>query len=151
MNEFALLEQESSPVLTIGRIETVISTGKVRLHVFPLSSQLNNIARLMDAAELRQRVVSHNLANVNTPGYRRLDVAFEEALAQSLKSGTENQAQPLTPEVFEEQGLPQRADGNNVDIDREVSQLNRNAMLFQTYSQILGSQFDMLRRATRHA
>ena len=102
----------------------------------------------MDAAELRHRVISHNLANVNTPGYRRLDVNFEQVMAEQTASKSTG-GRATAPEVIEEEGLAVRADGNNVDIDREVGELNQNAMLFQTYSQLLSSQFDMLRRATR--
>jgi flagellar basal-body rod protein FlgB len=117
--------------------------------MFSLSTQLNHLSKLMDAAELRQQVISHNLANVNTPGYHRLDVDFEEALAEQVKGGSMGSGTVPTPQVHEEKGLPTRPDGNNVDVDREISQLNRNAMMFQTYSQLIVSQFDLMRRAIR--
>lgn len=111
-----------------------------------LPAQYTHLTRLMDAAEIRQRVLSHNLANVNTPGYERLDVAFEELLSRHVAAGGPAGELP-TPQVIVEQGLPARADGNTVDVDREVTQLNRNALLFQTYSQLLTSHFDLMRRA----
>lgn len=118
------------------------------LELIPHTTRL---AKLMDASELRHRVISHNLANVNTPGYQRLDVDFEQALAQMMKSGDRGMHEIPEPQVFEEQGLKARNDGNNVDIDREIGELNRNAMLFQTYSQLLAVQLDQMRRATRGA
>jgi len=117
--------------------------------MFPLPPQINHLSQLMNAAQLRHGVISQNLANVNTPGYQRLDVQFEELLAEQLNSGNSAQASLLQPQVVPEQGLNDRGDGNNVDIDREISQLNRNAMLFQTYSQVMSSQFDVMRRAVR--
>ena len=42
-------------------------------------SQFGILSKLLDATELRQRVISQNTANVNTPGYLRRDVAFEDA------------------------------------------------------------------------
>jgi flagellar basal-body rod protein FlgB len=117
--------------------------------VVPNLLQVDGLTRLMDVAELRHRVISNNLANVNTPAFRRLDVEFEQAFMQELKSHSADGARSVEARIVEEQGLPERADGNNVDIDREIGQLNRNAMLFQTYSQILASQFEMMRRATR--
>lgn len=108
----------------------------------------DNLQRLMGAAQLRHRVLSQNLANLNTPGYKRLDVEFEAMLAESLRSTGPDRPVPQ-PSVFEEEGLPVRADGNNVDVDREMAQLNKNSLAFQTYSQILSSQLDAMRRAVR--
>lgn len=115
--------------------------------MFPLPPQIDHLNQLMSAAQLRQGVISQNLANVNTPGYQRLDVQFEDLLAEHLKSETSAGAAVPQPRVVAEQGLNNRSDGNNVDIDREIGQLNRNAMLFQTYSQVMSSQFDLMRRA----
>jgi len=109
--------------------------------------QMNHLNQLMNAAQLRHGVISQNLANVNTPGYQRLDVQFEELLAAHLKSGESIPGSVPQPQVVPEEGLNNRFDGNNVDIDREISQLNRNAMMYQTYSQLMGSQFDLFRRA----
>jgi flagellar basal-body rod protein FlgB len=111
-----------------------------------LPSQTDLLVRLMDAAELRHGVISHNLANVNTPGYHRLEVVFDQVLRDSestSKSGS-SQARPI---VQEEQGLEARADGNNVDIDREAVQLQKNSLGYQTYSQLLSAQLQMMRRA----
>ena len=52
-----------------------------------------------------------------------------------------------TPEVVATPGLTARADGNNVDIDREIGQLNKNAMLQQTYVQLLSTYLEQMRLA----
>jgi flagellar basal-body rod protein FlgB len=106
--------------------------------------QFDLLGRLVSATELRQRVISNNLANVNTPNYQRLDVEFETALAQELKGNSQTTA---SPQVVATQGLTARADGNNVDIDQEIGQMNKNAMLQQTYLQLLGSQLEQMRLA----
>jgi hypothetical protein len=62
----------------------------------------------------------NNLANVNTPGYRRLDVEFEQALIEELASDPASRTRPLEARIVEEAGLSLRADGNNVDIDQEI-------------------------------
>ncbi len=110
----------------------------------PLTPQFDLLGRLISATELRQRVISNNLANVNTPNYRRLDVEFEQRLAQELTGSSLSTA---APEVIETQGLTARADGNNVDIDREIGQMSKNAMLQQTYIQLLSSHLDQMRMA----
>ena len=51
-----------------------------------LNSQFDLLGRLIDATEVRHRAISNNLANVNTPNYRRMDVEFEEQLTRELSS-----------------------------------------------------------------
>lgn len=103
--------------------------------------QLDLLQRLMATAEHRHRVLSQNLANVNTPGYRRLDISFDEEMKRQAE-----QAGGL-PQVTEEQGLSSRPDGNNVDMDTELGHLSQNSMLHQTCTQLLISQMAQLRRA----
>jgi flagellar basal-body rod protein FlgB len=108
------------------------------------SPQFDLLGRLISATDLRQRVISNNLANVNTPNYQRLDVEFETQLAQELTGKTHASA---APEIVTTMGLAARADGNNVDIDQEIGQMNKNAMLQQTYLQLLGNHLEQMRLA----
>ncbi|MBL8848415.1 MAG: flagellar basal body rod protein FlgB [Planctomycetaceae bacterium] len=113
---------------------------------FPKQTEL--LTRLMEASELRHRVVSQNLANVNTPGYRRLKVDFEDELAQQILSGDSDAEPPvINTEVVEDKSRTPRADGNTVDIDLEIGELQRNAMMYQTYAQLLSAQFATMRLA----
>jgi flagellar basal-body rod protein FlgB len=116
----------------------------------PLDAQSGLLARLMDATALRQRVVSRNIANLHTPGFHRLEVDFEERLAKAMSAppaaGKANPADVQT-KVQETKGLASRVDGNNVDMDREIGELQRTAMLFQTYTQLLQTRMGMMRRA----
>ena len=110
-------------------------------------SQLDLITRLLDVAAVRQRVISQNVANVNTPGYRRQEVAFEDELCAALESGQVDALRTLAPQVIYTEGLPERSDGNNVDVDVEIGQLTKNGLLFETYSQILATKLGMIRSA----
>lgn len=114
-----------------------------------LPAHLSRMSELMNAAEFRHRTISQNLANVNTPGYQRMDVDFEEMLSRKLLGRNDSNSTAMTPKLVQTAGLSVRGDGNNVDIDVELSELNRNTLLFQTCSQFLSSQFDMMRRAIR--
>lgn len=106
---------------------------------------IDRIATLTEVTELRHRVISHNLANVNTPGYQRLDVSFDEQL---FKARRHAEAGPVShPTVIQDPDRTPGMDGNSVDIDHEIGQLKRNSMLFQTYAQILSTHFDTMRRA----
>lgn len=97
----------------------------------------NSLARLLDVAGLRHRVISQNVANVNTPGYRRLQVTFDEALASA--TGPKAKVEVVDG--------PERVDGNTVDIDREMGDLSRNGLLYQAASQMLASRLAALRSA----
>jgi flagellar basal-body rod protein FlgB len=112
----------------------------------PLDSQSRLLSHLMDGATLRHKVVSNNIANLNTPGYRRMQVDFEEQLAEALDSGTQGLAE-AQPRVTETADAPARLDGNTVDLDREMGELQRTTMLFQTYTQLLQARIGLMRRA----
>ncbi len=97
---------------------------------------------------MRQKVIGQNIANVNTPGYQRMDVSFEAALAQELSAGSGGTSGgTATPSIEYTAGLGARADGNNVDIDMEIGQMNKNALLQQVYLQVMGAEMGMMRKA----
>lgn len=108
-----------------------------------LSAQTDLLRALLDAATLRHRVIAQNLANLNTPGYHRLEVRFEDELAQRLSLGG---ARPQ-PQVVEGEGGIERVDGNNVDIDDEMGRLSKNALLYNAYSQLIASKIGQMRSA----
>jgi flagellar basal-body rod protein FlgB len=107
-------------------------------------SRLNVLAQVLDAATLRHRVIAQNVANVNTPGYRRLAVEFEADMAKALAApgGTEH----VKPHVVIEDG-PERVDGNTVDIDREMNALAKNALLYEAAATVVTSRVASLRAA----
>jgi flagellar basal-body rod protein FlgB len=107
-------------------------------------SGLNVLTQVLDTAALRHRVIAQNVANVNTPGYRRLAVEFEDDLAKALTSAG-NPAQ-VKPRVVIEDG-PERVDGNTVDIDREMVAMNKNSLLYQAAAQIITNRIAQLRAA----
>ena len=112
-----------------------------------IASQFDLLAKLTDVTQLRHRVLAQNVANVNTPGYRRLDVQFEETLSEQLASRSNASVNSLRPEVHEDQTTPTRLDGNNVEIDLEMMRLNKNTLLGNTYLQLLTTKLGMMRRA----
>jgi flagellar basal-body rod protein FlgB len=108
------------------------------------TERIELMTRLLDVAALRQDVIAHNVANVNTPGYSTLEVSFEEALHQAMKSGNLGQAKP---EIVPGTGGMEREDGNNVDVDLEMARLQKNAHFFKIYSQMLANELSQFRSA----
>lgn len=111
-----------------------------------LPSQFHLITNALSSAEQNHGVISQNIANVNTPGYQARQLAFDQFLAQ-IESGEANGGSIGEIPVEFAEGLEQRFDGNNVDIDRELAMLKKNSLLFQTYSHLLASKMAMSRKA----
>jgi flagellar basal-body rod protein FlgB len=103
------------------------------------------LAQVLDAAALRHRVIAQNIANVNTPGYHRREVAFEADLARAL-AASESPAN-VKPHVVVVDDGPERVDGNNVDIDNEMSALTKNSLLYQAAVQLITSRISSQRAA----
>ncbi len=105
------------------------------------------LSQILDTAALRHRVISQNIANVNTPGYRRLAVEFEAEFAKALAGHDGTGPVPhVAPQVVVADG-PERVDGNTVDIDNEMSDLSKNALLYQAAAQIITSRVASQRAA----
>lgn len=102
---------------------------------------------MVDVTVLRHKVLSQNVANVNTPGYHKLDVSFDAALNKHLQLHGDNGVCRVAPEIVEDTLSPARLDGNNVDIDAEMMRLNKNTLLNNTYLQIVATKTAMMRRA----
>jgi len=109
------------------------------------SSQIDLMAKVLDATSLRHSAIAQNLANANTPNYRRVEVQFETEVERALEQG--DVVVSARPNIVESQDAVARADGNTVDIDVEISQLNKNSLLMAAATQILALQLAQLRSA----
>lgn len=110
----------------------------------PTDPTHQSLTHLLDATALRHRVLTGNLANAETPGYLRQDVQFEAELASAVQSGD---FATFDPTIQTDKTRAVRADGNNVQLDEELAELNKNALLHQTALQILQSRMAMERSA----
>lgn len=105
----------------------------------------------LGAASQRQAVLSNNLANVNTPMYKRQDVNFDGVLAKALDS--EKAAgdigapalDSLAPQVYTDTTTSMRADGNNVDVDNEMANLAENNVRYNALVQLAAKNIDTIR------
>ena len=112
----------------------------------PTAQSLGLLGQTLNAASLRHRVIAQNVANVNTPGYRRLEVKFAENLASALSSQNGSASPAMVPRVEIADG-PERVDGNTVDIDVEMNQLVKNALLYQAAASVAASRIATMRSA----
>lgn len=97
---------------------------------------MQSLARYLDVAAFRQRVISANIANIDTPGYRAMDVDFQRELNKAMTDGDT----PLAPQTHPVAGLLERPDGNNVSLDREGLLLAQTQLQFTTGVALLRSE-----------
>jgi len=102
------------------------------------------LERYLDLASFRQTLVAGNLANIDTPGYRSVDVAFQSELAWASLNSYE---QPMRPMVRRVNGLIERPDGNNVNMDREGLLLAQTQLQFTTGVALLRSELKRISMA----
>ncbi len=94
----------------------------------------------------RQQLVVGNMANIDTPGYHTHDLDFQSAMRQVMDGERTMQLEPASRQV---QGLPERPDGNNVNIDRESLLLSQTQLQFQLGVQLVKSKFHQLLTAIK--
>ncbi len=102
------------------------------------------LSQALGLTSQRQTLISQNIANVDTPGYRTRDLDFGRELQRALTVNDEPSAAPIVREV---PGLIDRPDGNNVNIDRESLLMAQNQLQFQTEVALLRSEFSRLQMA----
>ena len=107
---------------------------------------IRNLTNALDLTSLRQRVVSENIANIDTPGYQTRDIDFASEFKRAMTQD-EADAGSGPVAVHTLRGLEERPDGNNVSIDRESLLMAQNQLQFQTGVAVLRSEFSRLQLA----
>lgn len=106
--------------------------------------------KLLDASALRQEAIASNVANAETPGYRRLDLApdFATQLKASVDRGDGATLSGLQPRLAEDTtARSMRPDGNTVEIEHELLAMNRNAVEYDYLSEVVSNNLKQLRVA----
>lgn len=115
------------------------------------------LEQALSASSLRQKAISNNIANVNTPEYKKSEVAFEDLLQGAMNGDKMQMSQTNAKHLSSRAtGIPTpklsvigntsiRKDGNNVDIDVEMSNLAKNNIYYNAVVQQLSSYYSGLR------
>lgn len=131
----------------------------INSHVY---DYINVLDKAADAAWLRNDAIANNIANADTPGYKRQDVAFESELKKALRTakygGTRDTRDTLDKVVAnldskkldarpytDYAGYSYRLDGNNVDPDTEGVYLAENQLRYQGLMQSINDEFSNLK------
>ena len=116
---------------------------------------INVLDRAADAAWQRNEAISNNIANVDTPGYKRQDVAFESVLQQALGNNRYESMDVKVANVdlsrlrgrayLDYANYSYRLDGNNVDIENENVMLAENQLKYQGLISSINQEFTNLK------
>lgn len=106
-----------------------------------IDSLTHNLEKYMDLVSSRQKLVSSNIANADTPGYKTQDLDFQASFQSVLEGGA--------PHKTLVAGLATKNDGNNVDVDREARLLAENSLRFSVASNLMKAQFAQIKEAIK--
>ncbi len=126
-----------------------------------LFGNVNLLQKGLDAAWLRNEVITNNIANVDTPDFKSASVEFETEMKRALEAQDNgfsakttraehydfatDSAEDVTPTVMENTSTNYRSDGNNVDIDYENTQLAKNTLMYDTLVQQISGEFTKIK------
>ena len=104
--------------------------------------------KMLDYTTLRQEALSSNLANVEVAGYKRVDVSsdFQAELRKAVDTGTAKDINALEPKLeVDKHASSTRGDGNNVEMDKEMMEINRNSVEYEYVVHYMNYNYQMLR------
>ena len=118
---------------------------------------INVLEKASDASWTRNSVISNNIANVDTPGYKRKDIRFEEYLQGAVSGGSslddniaDADLDSLTGTTYTDYASSSyRIDGNNVDIDTENAELAKNQIKYYTMLDSISQEFKRIQSVFR--
>ncbi len=123
---------------------------------------MRTLTTALDVAAARHQVIAANVAHVNSPGFRAVDVDFVSSLEQAQAAGREGLAcratraghlrvpgtagaRPSLVVQTVDEGASMRVDGNSVDIDMEMAKMAENSIMYNTFAQLVSSKFSILK------
>ncbi|HTI70332.1 MAG TPA: flagellar basal body rod protein FlgB [Candidatus Limnocylindria bacterium] len=106
--------------------------------------------KMLDATVLRHDAIASNLANVETPNYKRVDVdpSFVADLRSATAAGDVQKLSSLQPtEVLDRNAIAANRDGNTVQLEKEMLAMNQNTLSHQFETQMITGHLLQLRLA----
>jgi flagellar basal-body rod protein FlgB len=108
------------------------------------SSITNTLFSQLNFRGEKQKVISSNIANINTPGYKTKDLVFEDELNKNINntqlqmyktnanhiSNINSSNTMNNPKLVQVKGLEEQNDGNNVNLDTQMSEMSKNKILY---------------------
>ncbi|MHC4182148.1 MAG: flagellar basal body rod protein FlgB [Planctomycetota bacterium] len=99
------------------------------------------LSKLLDLTNVKNKVIANNIANVNTPGYKKLEVTFQEELRKAIKSKDVEKINKVSEKIALSNNPITRKDGSNVDMDRELVEFFKSSDRHNIGLEILSKKF----------
>jgi flagellar basal-body rod protein FlgB len=99
------------------------------------------------AESLRQRAIANNIANLETSGYRRIDVKFQELLAKALNSAGEVALDEVVPLIHQPEQTAVNSNGNDVNLESEIGHMVKNTLRYKAYIRLLNKKYKQMELA----
>lgn len=117
---------------------------------------MKNLEMALDGSALKQKTISNNLANVDTPGYKAKETVFNQELKRSLQAHRTDQrhfsfstGSSSSFYVKEEANTVMNHNGNNVDVDKEMAELAKNQLYYQTLVQRINGKLNSIKMVVK--
>ena len=114
-------------------------------------SKTSNIIDFLEAGiraeSLRQKAIANNIANLETPGYRRVGVKFEELLSKALDSSGAADLSEMEGLIYQPKQTPVKSNGNDVNLEVEVGEMVKNTLRHKVYIRALSKKYRQMELA----
>ena len=114
-------------------------------------SKTSNILDFIEAGiraeSRRQKAIANNVANLQTPGYRRVDIKFEELLAKALDSSGLADLTEIDGQIYQPRRTPVKSNGNDVSLEVEVGEMIKNTLRHRAYVRVLNKKYKQMELA----
>ena len=108
-------------------------------------SKMDNIINVIElgirAENLRQKAIASNVANLETPEYRRVDVDFKDLLAKAMDASGDGELSDVEPQLYSPENTTVKSNGNDVSLELEVGQMVKNTLRHKTYVRLLHKKY----------
>ena len=112
------------------------------------------LEKMLDVSAIKHKVIANNIANINTPGYKKMEISFSDQLEKVIKDTSSDKFDTIQPKIViaeNDNNDTVRNDGNNVDMDKEISALMKNTLSYNIYSQLLAKKMELVKSAIENS
>jgi len=113
------------------------------------STVMDLLSAGMRAEGQRVQLIAGNMANINTDGFRRSDINFEQVLAKTLDKNSQLNTEKLKTEIFQPKNTPVNQQGSDVSMDAEVGEMVKNSLRHRAYMLMLKKKYQQLDEAMK--
>jgi flagellar basal-body rod protein FlgB len=99
------------------------------------------LSKLLDLTSTSNKVLANNIANANTPGYKKYDVSFQKELVRAVESKDISKIRNVHEKITLSGDKSSRKDGNNVDLDKELVSFYHMSDRHNLYLELLSKKF----------